>query len=504
MDKINIKFRWSKKLKRLKCKSRFKVIYGGRDGTKSTTVAQWFIAAALKEKIRVLCCREVLKSIEKSVFKLFHDIIITNDLSQFFHITQSSIKCILTDSEFMFAGIRNDPEQIKSTEGLTHVWIEESAGITDTSFKILQPTVRRTLRVVQFENDKLLDKYLIENPEMDIEEYVDRDKLTVDEPPEIWITFNPDSEDDYVFKRFVTNKPDNCILININYWDNGYLSASSKKDIEDMKRNDYGSYLHVYCGLPRGSGKLIYASKFDEKIHVLQSSEAEILEKIALEGAAFTGMDPHLTYLPFIVWVAMVPTETRDQFDYIVYNEWPTVEYCGGKYYDEIRQTKKLDIPLKTLADIILNLDGADYGIQIVNRFLDTRFAKASGQESIVTESKGLIETLRQPHNGGLYWNCPYEKIIDVQRVEILNRLDYNRMAGISPLNRPTMYFAPWCKNTIRAVKNHRDDLDKNKEDPRYKDPIDAIRICMAGMKDHVFVEKREHYFIPSRGTWAA
>ena len=48
---------------------RYRVAYGGRSSGKSRAAAQGLIVRAMQRKIRILCCREIQKSIKGSVKK---------------------------------------------------------------------------------------------------------------------------------------------------------------------------------------------------------------------------------------------------------------------------------------------------------------------------------------------------------------------------------------------------------------------------------------------------
>ena len=87
--------------------SRYKVAYGGRGSAKSWTVATMFILKAIDKKIRILCCREIMESIKESVHKLLSDTIERLELSHLFIITEHTIRCKKTDSDFIFTDGRS-------------------------------------------------------------------------------------------------------------------------------------------------------------------------------------------------------------------------------------------------------------------------------------------------------------------------------------------------------------------------------------------------------------
>lgn len=64
-------------------------------------------------------------------------------LSPYFHITEKSIIGKEHGSEFLFKGIHEDPDEIKSTEGVDDAWLEEAEKTSADSLKILLATIRK-------------------------------------------------------------------------------------------------------------------------------------------------------------------------------------------------------------------------------------------------------------------------------------------------------------------------------------------------------------------------
>jgi len=202
----------------------------------------------------------------------------------------------------------------------------------------------------------------------------------------------------------------------------------------------------------------------------------------------FMGQDPATVYYPFGVWIARVAR--GDEFDYVIYNEYPTLSMMGGKYFHEIRQEKVCNLTLKQRANMFRILDNTISEtmkwITITARAIDTRFVKASGAASSTLGTKGLISTMSDPSNGGMTFETPPERMIDVQRDRIQALMDYNRELGlIAGHNEPHFYVMPHCYNVIDAFKHHRIDKDKRAEDQKRKDAIDAVRITMALMAEY-------------------
>ena len=165
---------------------RYKVAYGGRGSGKSWSFARALIRLAAAKPLRILCAREIQKSIKQSVHQLLSDQIQNMGLGAFYEVLESEIRGI-NGSTFNFAGLAsNTVESIKSFEGVDIVWCEESQSISKRSWDILIPTIRR-------------------------------------EESEIWVTFNPDIDTDDTYQRFVVNPPENAKVVKINYYDNPWF-----------------------------------------------------------------------------------------------------------------------------------------------------------------------------------------------------------------------------------------------------------------------------------------
>lgn len=205
--------------------SRYKVLYGGRGSGKSFSIALALLIKGMQSKIRVLCTRQIQASIKDSVHKLLSDLIYNYHFEKYFNITQDSIKGI-NGTEFIFKGLKNNVSEIKSTQGIDVAWCEEAEAITEESWDILIPTIR-------------------------------------EKGSEIWISFNPNMKGDNTYQRFVVNKPDNCISVEMNYMDNPFFPDVLREEMEFCKAINYPKYEHIWLGIPNSeAGNLIKMSMF--------------------------------------------------------------------------------------------------------------------------------------------------------------------------------------------------------------------------------------------------
>lgn len=190
--------------------SRYKVLYGGRGGAKSWAIARALLSLGSKSPLRILCARELQKSIKDSVHRLLSDQINNLKLNSFYEIQHATIKG-KNGTEFFFEGLRHNTNQIKSYEGVDIVWVEEAVTVSKSSWDVLIPTIRK-------------------------------------EGSEIWISFNPELEEDETYQRFVVNPPKESIVIDINYWDNPWFPEVLRQEMEELKERNHSAYLNVWEG----------------------------------------------------------------------------------------------------------------------------------------------------------------------------------------------------------------------------------------------------------------
>lgn len=209
---ISIDARFPRKLAFLFKPARYKVARGGRGSGKSWGFARAILLRCAQQQTRVLCTREIQKSIQQSVHQLLSDQIEALGLAGVFEILQTEIRgphgsCIY------FSGLSDvTATALKSFEGVDIAWCEEAQAISAKSWKTLVPTIRK-------------------------------------EGSEIWVTYNPELESDPTHEMFVTSPPPDCVSVLMNYSDNPYfpavLEAERAHAEATMKPEDYA---HVWEG----------------------------------------------------------------------------------------------------------------------------------------------------------------------------------------------------------------------------------------------------------------
>lgn len=442
--------------------ARYKVAHGGRWSWKSTSVARYIVFRCMERPIRVLCARETMKSIRESVHHLIVNQITKFNLSKYFIINKADITC-QNGSYIFFEGLLRNVHNIKSLEDVDICWVEEAQNVSEQSWTDLSPTIRKS-------------------------------------KSEILITFNRQYTDDATDKRYVQNPPENSIVREINYNDvygEDEIPDILKTEIADCLRRDPTrvTYDHIFLNKPVGVGAKIWAP-FKQSDHVITPDHwlynKITMEEIAKIGDCFMAMDPHSKYYPFCLWGALVPKNARlDDFYLVIYNEWPTIETLGD-YYSELRKKVYFDGSIKELSrQIYLNDGTAEHGIKVLKRFMDTRFAKGAGGENWSTSTTGIVHEFAKPENGGLVFNLPAEVTIDRQRNILIDKMQCNTILEINEFNSPDLYVLPHCRNVIQSLENHRCIEGTEKEDEKYKDPSDALRILSAGIEGHRYTKTR-------------
>jgi phage terminase large subunit len=217
--------------------ARYKVLEGGRGGMKSWGVARALLIMALEKRIRVLCAREFMSSIEDSVYKLLKDQIEQMGMGAWFTVTKRNIRAY-NGSEFTFIGLNDITQKmsrtkIKSFEGIDICWVEEAESTTDESWQLLIPTIRKR-------------------------------------GSEIWIVYNPNLASDATYRRFHENPPPGTIHITLNWRDNLWMSPELTLEKDHLFLVDPEAAAHVWDGeLRKHAEAAIFRSKYS--VHTFES-----------------------------------------------------------------------------------------------------------------------------------------------------------------------------------------------------------------------------------------
>ena len=190
--------------------NRYKILYGGRGGAKSWGVARAALITSAQQPLRWLCAREFQKSIADSVHQLLKDQIEALGLQGFYKVTDTAIMGA-NGSQFSFEGLRHNAGKIKSYEGVDRLWVEEAQTTSNRSWELLIPTIRK-------------------------------------DGSEIWVTMNPEFEEDATFQRFIAQPPEDAIVVKVNYTDNPWFPPVLEKERQQLLKRDPDAYEHVWEG----------------------------------------------------------------------------------------------------------------------------------------------------------------------------------------------------------------------------------------------------------------
>lgn len=197
--------------------ARHRVFKGGRGSGKTRGLALMSALRVyeLKEQHRegvFLCSREHLNSLDESSMEEVKTAIRSVDwLRNHFDIGEKYIRTADRRISYAFAGLRHNLDSIKSKAMILGNWTDEAESVSEAAWRKLIPTIR-------------------------------------EEGSENWISYNPESEESATHQRFIVDRPDGCIVTEMNYSDNPWFpDVLEQERLDDLKfRPD--TYEHVWEG----------------------------------------------------------------------------------------------------------------------------------------------------------------------------------------------------------------------------------------------------------------
>lgn len=195
----------------------YKVAYGGRFGLKTRSFAIALLNLGANQKLRILCCREVMNSIKDSVHEELKTLIESLGLQSFYKVLDNEIRGS-NGTRFIFAGLHgNSATSIKSYGNIDIAWVEEAQTVEKRSWDMLIPTVRA-------------------------------------ENSEIWVSFNPDMDSDDTWKRWVEHPPPGTIVQKMGWQDAdelGWFPANENNKRLHCLQYEPDDYENIWEGKPR-------------------------------------------------------------------------------------------------------------------------------------------------------------------------------------------------------------------------------------------------------------
>ena len=226
---------------------RIEVYYGGAGSGKSFGGTQKIYLKALKYKRKVLVIRKIQRTIKDSIFSVMISHLHSSGMFEACRVNRSDLEIELPNgSIFLFKGL-DDPEKIKSIDGITDIVIEEGTELTEDDFTQLNLRLRANVDWLQ-----------------------------------IYIFFNPISKKNWVYDYFfVRDLPSNIKIVKTTYLDNKFLSDEYRAELERLKdRNP--AYYRIYC-----LGEFATLDKL-----IFPSYQTKIISDKDIQGLPrFTGLD---------------------------------------------------------------------------------------------------------------------------------------------------------------------------------------------------------------------
>ncbi len=249
LEKLPPKFEAARKQKN----KRIFLFEGGRGaGAKTMSLFSWQVQDAHRQKLRILCGRQIQESIRESSWSTIVD---TIERLRYpgWKITEDRIYNTRTKSMFAFKGLKDlkAAGQIKSYDKFDRLIVDEAAPLTED-------VITTTIPVFRKQGNQLFFAY---NPEEDIDPIK---KMLVTNPP----------SPEVLFVRLEPGPIDNP------WW---HLSTL-QQDWDRLKLIDEDEAMHQFEGLPRKQGQNAVMSR----VLVDQATKREV----EAEGQIVVGCDP--------------------------------------------------------------------------------------------------------------------------------------------------------------------------------------------------------------------
>lgn len=181
---------------------RYKAFYGGRGSAKSHSFATALVLMAAQKPMRIVCAREIQKSLRESVKQLIEDKIDALGLGHLFD-QQEAVTIGRNGSRFIYMGMWRNPDAAKSLEGADVFWGEEASAFSARSLRIIRPTMRKP-------------------------------------GSELWFSWNPEFDHDPVDKLFrgEAGAPKDSLIKEVSWRDNPWFADTP---LQDEMEGDYAA-----------------------------------------------------------------------------------------------------------------------------------------------------------------------------------------------------------------------------------------------------------------------
>lgn len=231
-------------------KSRTLVIHGGAGSGKSVFISSKVLRRVCEETPhKFLVIRKVANTLKDSVYAEFLSRIDEWGLYKHVNVNKTEKTFTLDNGNVIMCKGLDEPEKIKSIEGITSIWIEEATELNEEDFDQL---------VLRVRGEK--------------ENYV-----------QFILSFNPIDENHWIKKRLIDTG--DATVLHTTYKDNVFLDDDYIDSLNALKETN-SLYYQIYClgewGVVDTSNKFLYA--FDADKHVKPCSlDNDIPIKLAFD-----------------------------------------------------------------------------------------------------------------------------------------------------------------------------------------------------------------------------
>lgn len=264
--------------------ARFKGAYGGRGSGKSHFFAELLVEDCLRNPgLRAVCIREVQKDLRDSAKKLIENKIEALGVGHLFDVQVREIRTP-GGGVIIFQGMQDHTaESVKSLEDFDRAWVEEAQTLSESSWRMLRPTIRKP-------------------------------------GSQIWASWNPRLKTDPIDVFFrQQDHGERAVCVEANWRDNPWFPEELRIDREDDLKNDAEAVPHVWDGA--------YVAILKGAYYAAQLTEA--------------GRDGRITFLapdPLMqvraAWDLGGPGKTADAMVIVIYQnigrEIRVLDHCEG------------------------------------------------------------------------------------------------------------------------------------------------------------------------------
>jgi phage terminase large subunit len=342
---------------------RYEVWHGGAGSGKSHFLVQKILIKALKEPRKILILRKVGKTVKTSVFQLLIEQLTFFKILHYCKINRTDFSITLPNGSMFLCSGLDDPEKLKSIQGLTDAWLEEASEFSLDEFNQIDLRVR---------HPKVKDQ-------------------------QVYLSFNPISKVNWVYPLFFDEgRADEYkefrdkVFIHHSTWkDNTFLPQPYIDSLMLLKETNPAYYTIYTEGLFGSLEKLIFQNWSVQDFNVPDVS-----------GELLLGLDFGYTADPTVLICALLNEENRTIY---IYEEM----YNKGMLNNDIAN----EIARRGYSKSVIIADAAEpKSIEEIRRLGITRIrAAAKGPGSVLQGIQKL-----QQYNIVISPSCP-ETIIEFQ-----------------------------------------------------------------------------------------